>query len=125
MPDRILVIEDDEATRFVYERTLEAAGYQTATFGSFFEAAEEIYNGAGALLIVDLQLPPGTPQGLAVSRMARFHRPGMPIIFVTGHSDLAEFAEGGVGATMLKPVDLDVLVSTVRDLLVAWSTRRV
>jgi DNA-binding NtrC family response regulator len=119
MPNRILVIEDDEATRYAYERAIKAAGYQTAGYKTYFDAADDIDKGAGALLVVDLQLPPGTPQGLAVARMARHHRPGLPIIFVTGHSELAALADAEMGTVMLKPVDLDLLLATVRERLAA------
>jgi DNA-binding NtrC family response regulator len=121
MPDRILVIEDDEATRYAYEQALKAAGYQTAGFAAYFAAASEIDKGMGALLVVDLQLPPGTPQGLSIARMARHHRPGLPIIFVTGHPETAELVDAETGPIMLKPIDLLMLVTTVRDLLAARS----
>jgi len=114
MPNRILVIEDDEATRYAYERALSSAGYQTAGYRTYFAAAEDIDKGAGALLVVDLQLPPGTPQGLAIARMARLHRPGLPVIFVTGYPEMAELADTEAGPVILKPVDLGLLVATVR-----------
>jgi DNA-binding NtrC family response regulator len=117
MPDRILVIEDDEPTRYAYERALSRAGYRTQGYTSYFEAAEDIDKGAGALLVVDLQLPPRTPNGLAVARMARLHRPGLPIIFVTGFHELAELTDPEMGPVMLKPVELDLLVSTVGERL--------
>jgi DNA-binding NtrC family response regulator len=120
MPDRILVVEDDESTRYAYEQALKAAGYQTAGFAAYFAAAPEIDKGASALLVVDLQLPPGTPQGLSIARMARHHRPGLPIIFVTGHPETAELIKE-TGPIMLKPIDLHMLVTTVRDLLAAQS----
>jgi DNA-binding NtrC family response regulator len=119
MPDRILVIEDDEPTRYAFECALTRAGYRTQGYTSYFEAAEDIDKGAGALLVVDLQLPPGTPNGLAVARMARQHRPGLPIIFITGHRELADLADPEMGPVMLKPVELDVLVSTVEERLKA------
>jgi DNA-binding NtrC family response regulator len=117
MPDSILIIEDDVATRYAYERALNAAGYQTAGFRSYFDATLEIDNGVGALLVVDLQLPPGTPQGLSIARMARYRRPNLPILFVTGHRQLAELADEETGLILLKPIDLRVLVATVRDML--------
>lgn len=117
MPHRILVIEDDEATRYAYEEALKSAGYQTAGFTSYFAAAPEIDAGAGALLVVDIKLPSGTPHGFAVAKMARDYRPGLPIIFVTGHPEMAALADVETGPVMLKPIDLDLLVTTVRDLL--------
>ena len=58
MPDRILVFEDDEPTRYAYERALSRAGYRAQGYSSYFEAAEDIDKGAGARLVVDLKLPP-------------------------------------------------------------------
>jgi DNA-binding NtrC family response regulator len=117
MPDRIFVIEDDEPTRYAYERALSRAGYRTQGYTSYFEAAEDIDKGAGALLVVDLQLLPRTPNGLAVARMARLHRPGLPIIFVTGFHELAGLTDPEMGPVMLKPVELGLLVSTVGERL--------
>ncbi len=119
MPNRIFIIEDDEATRYAYQQALDHGGYQTAGFGSYFAAAPQLDNGAGALLVVDLQLPPGTPQGLAVALMARHRRPGLPIIFVTGFPEMAKHPDPAIGPVLLKPVDLAVLIATVRGSLAA------
>ncbi len=59
-----------------YER---AAGFRTGGYTSISKAPARF-----------LWLPPQTPNGLAVARMARQHRPGLPIIFVTGSSELAD-----------------------------------
>ena len=114
MPDRILVFEDDEPTRYAYERALSRAGYRTQGYSSYFEAAEDIDKGAGALLVVDLQMPPRTPNGLAIARMARHHRPGLP-----SYHELAVQTDPELGPVMLKPIDLDLLVSTVAERLKA------
>jgi DNA-binding NtrC family response regulator len=115
MPDRILVIEDDEATRYSYERALLRAGYRVHGYPSYSGAADDIDRGLGMLLIVDLQLVPSTPNGLAIARMARRHRPALPIIFVTRHPELSAFIDAKMGPIFLKPLDLDVLIATVRD----------
>jgi DNA-binding NtrC family response regulator len=117
MSDRILVIEDDEATRYSYERALLGAGYRTKGYPSYSVAAEDIDRGIGMLLVVDLQLAPQTPNGLAIARMARRHRPGLPVVFVTGHPELSVFIDPEMGPIFLKPVDLDVLIATIGDRL--------
>jgi DNA-binding response OmpR family regulator len=117
MSNRILVVEDDEPTRYAYQQALTAAGYETAGFRDYFAAAAEIDTGAGTLLVVDIRLPPGTPQGVSVARMARNRRQGLPIIFVTGDTELTNLADNDFGPIMVKPIDLGVLVATVRDLL--------
>jgi DNA-binding response OmpR family regulator len=109
-----MIVEDDEATRYAYERALTAAGYRTKGYADYFAAADDIDRGLDGLLIVDLGLPPGTPQGVSVARMAQFRRPGLPIIFVTGHPELADVLPDDLGPVFLKPVDMDNLVHHVR-----------
>jgi len=52
--------------------------------------------------------------------MARNHRPGLPVIFVADEPELVELVEQ-VGEenspVMLKPIDLNLLVAKVHDLL--------
>jgi DNA-binding response OmpR family regulator len=44
MPDRILVIEDDEPTRYTYERALSRAGYRTQGYTSSRSDAGTAHN---------------------------------------------------------------------------------
>jgi DNA-binding NtrC family response regulator len=114
MPDHVLVVEDDDATRYAYERVLTIGGYQTKTYPNYFAAADDILQGVGKLLIIDLRLPPGTPQGVSVATVARRHRPGLPIIFITGHLEVAKMIPEHLGAVIAKPVSPDVLLAAVR-----------
>src|ERR1700734_367651 len=114
MPDHILIIEDDEATRYAYERVLAAAGYRTKSYPGYFPAAEDIDQGIGRLLIVDLRLPTGTPQGLSVARMARIHRWDLPVIFITGYPELVRMLPDDLGSVLLKPVSPEDLLAAVR-----------
>jgi DNA-binding response OmpR family regulator len=114
MPDHILIIEDDEATRYAYKRALAAAGYRTKSYSNYFPAAQDIDQGAGKLLIVDLDLPTGTPQGLSVARMARLHREDLPVIFLVGHPEMIQMLPDDLGAVvLLKPVSPDELLAVV------------
>jgi DNA-binding NtrC family response regulator len=117
MPNRILVIEENVAARYAYERALNAAGYHTVGFRSYFDAALDIDTGDAELLVVNIKLPPGTPQGFSVARMAQGHHPGLPVVFVAGSLELAKLADAEDGPVLLKPIDLSLLVNTVRDLL--------
>jgi DNA-binding NtrC family response regulator len=113
MPDRILVVEDDDATRCTFQKLIEAAGYRVGAFRDYFEAAEAIDAGWGALLVVSIKLRPGSPHGIAVANMARTHRPRMPVVFATGFEDLAAEASE-IGPVLMKPVAPDVLLTTIR-----------
>jgi len=117
MPHRIVVIEDDEPTRYAYERVLISAGYEVVAFADYFSASAAIDLGTGALLLLDLKLPNGTPHGVSVARMVRSKRPDLPVIFVTGYADYAEYADADIGKLHMKPVNLDDLLTDVRSVL--------
>jgi len=102
MPDRILVIEDDEATRYSYERALSRAGYSTIGYPNYYAAAEAIDRGVGMLLVLDLQLPPRYTPGLSIARMARHHRPGLPIIFITGYPEMFDVIDAEMGTNIFE-----------------------
>src|SRR6185312_17175078 len=68
----ILLIEDDEATLQVAAETLRATGYRVVAAADF-QAAFEFFDSGEAvdLMITDIRMPPGTPHGFAMARMAR------------------------------------------------------
>jgi hypothetical protein len=51
--------------------------------------------------------------------MARHHRPGLPIILVTGSQELSLLIDAEMGPVFLKPVDLGMLIATVRERLLS------
>lgn len=87
MPDqsaRILVLEDNEAARFVFRAVLEPVGYaivdvkDEAEALHIFEAAEERFD----LLIADVVLR--APYGAITAKRIAEMRPEMPILFTSG-----------------------------------------
>ncbi len=104
--------------RKIAEKRCQSYLFGRTGFVDYFAAAPEIDAGGGALLVVDIKLPAGTPQGTSVALMTRNHRPGLPIIFVTGYPELAELNDSETGPTILKPIDLQALVGAVRVQLV-------
>ena len=108
---RILVVEDDDATRYAIARTLDAAGYEVAQAHDFQDALP-ILEGEGQvdLLLVDLVLP--SVNGFALARMGRMRRHDLKVVYVTGHDDLP--VNEAIGPILRKPVAPDTLVTTVR-----------
>ena len=45
------------------------------------------------LLLTDLMFPQGHPSGIALARSARYHHPGLAIIYMTAYPNAAEQAE--------------------------------
>jgi DNA-binding NtrC family response regulator len=69
------------------------------------------------LLLADLAMPEGTPNGVSLALMARRIVPDIKVLFMTGHPDLLDAAGELPGPALNKPVDLAVLTQEVRRLL--------
>jgi len=57
MPERILVVEDDERSRRLLRDVLTHHGYEVAAFGSAEAALDDVAAMAPALALLDIQLP--------------------------------------------------------------------
>jgi DNA-binding response OmpR family regulator len=117
VPDHLLIVVADGATRCAYERVLAAAGYRPKGYSDYFSVAEDLDQGIGGLLIVDLHLPVGTPQGVSVARMARVRRADLPIIFLAWQPELAWRLPTDLGPVLSKPVSPEDLLAAVRQYL--------
>jgi CheY-like chemotaxis protein len=84
----ILIVDDDVFYRNLVSWILEDAGYQVTTAENFFAAIKIIESDQRVhLLLADLQMPVGTPNGVAIGRMVRLRRHKLPIVYMTGFYD--------------------------------------
>lgn len=110
----ILLVEDDEGTRAMFETALIGAGYTVHAAGTGAGALTRLRSESFDLVVLDLMLPGITgPEVLDAMR----HGPAtaqVPVIVVTG-ATLGQRELGNLSVvTMLrKPVDPDVLVDAV------------
>jgi CheY-like chemotaxis protein len=87
----ILVVDDDAFYRDLVLWILEDAGFQVTTAEDFSAAIKVIEGDQHVhLMLADVQMPVGTPNGVAISRMARLRRHKLPIIYMTGFYDPAK-----------------------------------
>jgi DNA-binding NtrC family response regulator len=117
----LLIVEDDDAIRGCLAEGLGMAGYRVIAVPTSTEALHELKSDQPIdLAIIDIRMPPGHPHGFALARMARFHRPGLPLVLMSGHPDLAEADEPPEGSRVfLKPVKLRELLEVVEAALLA------
>jgi DNA-binding response OmpR family regulator len=111
---RILIVEDDPATRSGLAALLERRGYQTLTASSFDEAMHHLQTTGADLLITDVRL--GAFNGLQLVVM---HLPATPAIVVTAFDDPvleAEAHRAGAGY-LVKPIVPDRLMSLIDEKL--------
>jgi two-component system cell cycle sensor histidine kinase/response regulator CckA len=114
VPQRILVIEDDEAFRYVVTRCLTDAGFTVEDVADYRDALEIIDDGKPLdLMLTDLMIP--GVNGFALARMARMRRRDLKIMHMTSFDDAP--ANEALGPLLHKPLDPEVIVSEVKQLL--------
>jgi DNA-binding NtrC family response regulator len=108
----ILLIEDDEGLAYALAAALTRAGHHVVTELNGMSALKTLDTDVPFdLLLTDIRLPAGQPHGVALACMARWKRPNLAVIFMTGHPDLREHVEGE--KLFMKPIDPDVVLKEI------------
>lgn len=115
MTPTVFVVDDDLAVRTSLARLLRSARLEVATFGS----AQEFLNGhdprAPGCLLLDVSMP--GLNGLELQEALRVNGSAIPIVFLTGHSDVPSSVQAmkhGALDFLTKPVHDDDLLAAVR-----------
>jgi CheY-like chemotaxis protein len=120
-PAKILIVEDEEATRETWTEFFQNTGYQIAQAADGQEALEVARWERPDLILLDLRLP--KLDGYQVCQRIKGDpvTAQIPIImitaFLTGSSDTVRGIEYGADDYLSKPVDLDVLAARVKMVL--------
>ena len=107
----LVVVDDDEDTRDLYVTAFEAAGFTVRTAATLTDARALIAAIEPEVLIADYSLPDGT--GAALLELCASARPRLCVL-VTGFGE-KEVAAHEFDLVLTKPVDLRVLLATVRE----------
>ncbi len=108
------VVDDDEPLRTGLERLLRTKSYDVRTYASAGEFLMKPPAEGSGCLILDLQMP--GPSGLALQDALEHHQVTLPIVFLTGHGDVASSVramKAGAVDFLTKPVEPDVLLEAV------------
>ncbi len=118
---RLLIVDDNVATRYALRRRLERHGYTVLEAGTGSDGSALIEGEALDALILDVNLP--DMSGFDIVRLLRAD-PGtalLPVIHVSAASiqtgDIITGLNAGADAYLIHPVDPDVLLATLRTLL--------
>src|SRR5256714_934048 len=127
MAARVLVVEDDEATRGALRALLDDAGYVCDEASDGERAVEAMRDAPFDLVVLVLGLP-GMSGADVHRRLRRDPRTRfLPIVFLTAHSDrqvkLAEL-EAGAEDFITKPYDAEELLARVGAAVRRWSGMR-
>jgi DNA-binding NtrC family response regulator len=122
---RLLVVEDDEAASFAYERFLVNAGFETKTSMTLGEASKVIETESFDAVLLDLKLPDGNALQW-LPRLKKIH-PHTPVIVITGTSDIptaVQATKNGAENFLTKPIDMQDLGMTLNKCLELETLRK-
>ena len=119
---RILLVEDESEVMDVLRRTLTQAGYDVLTARSGAEGVA-VFNDTKDidLLITDVVMP-GEMQGPQLAHYCRAERADLPIILISGYSDIGDMDDLHGFVWLNKPVQRRDLVGTVAKMLSSDTT---
>ncbi|HET6675719.1 MAG TPA: sigma-54 dependent transcriptional regulator [Nitrospiraceae bacterium] len=110
-PPTLLIIEDEERMRRLFELVLKPVGYELVLAGSGADAVRLIQDQSPFdLIITDLQL--GAVSGMEVLEAAKQSMPDVPVLIITGYGTVKSAVEAmqkGAYDYISKPVDNEEL----------------
>ncbi len=116
MKKKVLVVEDEEGLRLLYEEELKAEGYEVLTAQNGREAIQQLEEGKPDLIILDIVMP--VMDGIeALGRIVGKERK-IPIILNTSYPGYRQdFLSWAADAYVTKSSDLGELKDKVKELL--------
>ncbi len=114
MPEKILVIDDEEATVQLISMLLEKRGFEPIKAYRAEEGLRMAYRHQPDLVLLDIMMP--DMDGWEVCKRLR-EMSDVPIVFLTARSDVKDVVRGlemGADDYVTKPYDNDELVARVR-----------
>lgn len=111
---RVLVADDDLASRTLVTAALERGGYTVVGVGDGLAAVECAVKQSFAAVVLDVELP--ELDGPGAARRIRAERGELPMLALTGHTDDAtreRCKAAGIDEVLVKPVRIDVLRTTL------------
>ena len=116
-PFKILLVDDDPATRILLTRILEQPDYVFTEADHGIQALELLEKSCFDLVITDLRMP--DLDGIAFAVRARARWPHIPIVLMSGYfSEAAWKLESEIfGGFIQKPINREILIRIIQHLL--------
>lgn len=114
----VFVVDDDISVRESLAGVVQYAGWQVETFASAEEFLAHPPVHAPSCLLLDISLP--NLNGLDLQERIAIDRTDMPIIFITGHSDIpmtVRAMKAGAVEYLMKPLHPESLVVSIENAL--------
>jgi DNA-binding response OmpR family regulator len=115
----ILVVDDDDAGRYLKVRVLRKHGYRVTEAASGAAAIKQCCIDTPDLVLLDVRLP--DINGLEVSRRIKAGHPGIAVLQTTAAAtsshDRAAALDGGADGFLVEPIEPEELLASARALL--------
>src|SRR5436309_4471209 len=116
MTKRILLVDDDRSIRESLSKILRAGNYEVVLGENGQDAIEKQGAERSDLLILDVNMPVKNAWA-TLERLVGIN-PLLPVVIITGRPNQRALAEtAGADALMEKPLDVPLLLQTIRELL--------
>jgi CheY-like chemotaxis protein len=113
----VLLVEDDAASAYALGRYLGNKGYRVITESRAMAALDQWECNSIDVVIADVRLAPGGPDGILLARMFKSERANVPIIFVTAYPEMVQGKGSLPGPVFYKPVELPELHLAVEEVV--------
>ena len=113
-PKKVWIADDDESIRFILEKGLIDAGFHVNVFEDGNEVVNHLEIEKPHVLLTDLKMP--GRDGMDLLDTFKNEYPNIPVIMMTGHSDLdttVEAFESGAWDYIAKPFDLNGAIDKI------------
>lgn len=109
----VAIVDDDRRLLESLEELLESAGHAARTFASAQSLLDSNAVSEIDCLITDIGMP--GMDGFELQRLMRERRPGLPVILITGHHEVAELPQASHNRLFRKPFDGRALLAAIGD----------
>ncbi len=124
MRKRILIADDDAAVREALGRALESENYDVVFAKSGCETISKFLAVPYDLVLLDLNMP-NTDGWEAFDWLSKLH-PLMPVVIITAMpNQYPQALRCGIDALMEKPLDLPLLLETIKNLMAQTEQQRI
>jgi len=113
----VLIVEDDEATRMLYEKYLKGSPYRPLGVPTLAAAREVVKASRPAAVILDIMLPGEERETWRWLSLSKAQDPMLPVLVASDARDERKALSLGADAYLHKPVERGLLLSTLERLI--------
>ncbi len=125
MSATILIVDDEAHARQFISSFLHTLEYETIEAATYAEAQQQIRQGRGDIILLDVNLPDGYGPNLLEETASMAFRP--PVILITGYGDIdmaVDAMRNGAHDFLQKPIKFDALDKSIKRALELVGMRR-